>query len=180
VSSQPPADLRTLWGIVNRAVRDPELRARPGGVVQNIWESYKQSYVGTGATPPRLGIQQVNPLVSMAAAQARAELELSRSIQTYNRTGLDQAIIGAHIAPDIDSRARSGGAVADFHRVRFSIGLNVEGERMERIVTWSPELNLPSTVSGLLEALTEAGSAAAEDYGEDFTDLGELVSITAY
>ena len=178
MSAQPPPDLRSLWGIVNRAVRDPELRARPGGVVQNIWESYKQFYVGAGLVPPPLGVQQVNTLYSIAAAQARAELELSRSIQTYNRTGLDQAITGQHIARDIDSRTLGGGAAPAFHRVRFGIQVDAGTGPIDRYVTWSPELNLPGTVSGLLDALTEHGAAAAEDYGEDYIGLGDLFSIT--
>jgi hypothetical protein len=179
--SSPPggADLTYLWGIVNRAVRDPELRSRAGGVVQNIWESYKQTYTSAGLTAPTLGIMQVNALVATAAAQARAEIELGRSIATYKTTGLDQAIMAAHIAPDIDLRPGAGTIHAPHYRVRIEARVGVEGETMSRYLTWSPELDLPASVGSLLTAAEEAAMGAAEDYGEDFVGLGDLISITA-
>jgi hypothetical protein len=179
--SSPPYEpnLQLLWGTIQRAVRDPELRARPGGVVQNVWESYKQSYVAAGGIPPPLGIQQVNPLVSLASAQVRAERELAASIATYKATGFDQAITAAHIARDIDWRPGAGEVVPAFYRVRFQSEISVEGESMSRYVTWSPELNLPASVSGLLSVLEESAAAAAEDYGEEWSGLGDFVSITA-
>jgi hypothetical protein len=180
VSANPPGpDLTFLWGIVNRAVRDPELRARAGGVVQNVWQSYQQTYLSQGLPAPALGIQTVNRLVSTAAAQARAETNLAASIATYRRTGLDQAITADHIAPDIDRRPGAGETSPFFARVRFSINTGVEGAGLTRNFTWSPELNLPQSVSGLLSALDEAGAAAAEDYGEEYGGLADYVGITA-
>lgn len=180
MSSKPPGpDLTYLWGIVNRAVRDSELRGRAGGVTQNVWESYKQSYLDRGEAPPPLSVRDVNPLISTAAAQYRAEARLSDSIATYRRTGLDQAITAAHIAPDIDQRPGAGAVSPAFYRVRFGSQLDIEGEPITRFVTWSPQMNLPASVSGLLSALNEAAAAAAEDYGEEYVDLTGFVSITA-
>lgn len=179
MSSNVGPDLTQLWGIVQRAVRDPELRARPGGVVQNIWSSYQQAYLAAGETPPVLGIAQVNRLVATASAQVRAERELARSVETFRSTGLDQAITAGHIAADIDTRAGVVGATGATFRVRFEYQINVEGEGLTRFLTWTPALNLPATVGGLLDSIEEAARAAAEDYGEDFADLGDLVSITA-
>lgn len=180
MSSAPPGpDLTFLWGIVGRAVRDPELRARPGGVVQNVWNAYQQTYASQGLAPPRLTIQQLNPLISTAAKQAQAEINLAQSIATYRATGFDQALTAAHIAPDIDLRSGAGTITPAFYRVRFESVLGQGADQASRYVTWSPELNLPASVSGLLGAITEAGAAAAEDYGEDFAGLGDLISITA-
>lgn len=179
MSSNPGPDLSRLWGIVQRAVRDPELRSRPGGVVQNIWASYQQAYLSAGEAPPTLGVQQVNRLVSTAFAQVRAESELARSTATFRSTGMDQAITAAHIAPDIDTRAGVVGSTGATFRVRFQYQVNVEGEALTRYLTWTPALDLPSTVGDLMDALEEAALAAAEDYGEDFGGLGDLASITA-
>lgn len=179
MSENPGPDLSRLWGIVQRAVRDPELRSQPGGVVQNIWASYQSAYLAAGEAPPTLGVQQVNRLVSTAFAQVRAERELGRSIETFQNTGLDQVITGAHIAPDIDARAGVVGATGATFRVRFEYQINMEGEPMTRYITWTPALALPSSVGDLMDALEEAAMAAAEDYGEDFGGLGGLVSITA-
>lgn len=179
MAANPPGpDLTFLWGIINRAVRDPELTSRPGGVTQNVWESYKQAYASTGEAAPRLGILQVNPLVALAASQYRAEQSLAASVDTYRRTGLDQAITAAHIAADIDRRSGAGNVSPAFYRVRFSSKINVEGESMSRYVTWSPQMAMPTSVSGLLSSLNEAAAAAAEDYGEEFDGLGDFVSIT--
>lgn len=179
LSGPPPGpDLTFLWGIANRAVRDPELRARPGGVVQNVWEAYKQTYLDRGEVPPPLGIRDVNPLISTASAQYRAETQLANSINTYNRTGLDQAIGANHIAADIDRRAGAGDVSPAFYRVRYSSLINVDGETMTRFRTWSPQMNLPNSVSGLLSALDEAARADAEDYDEEHAGLGGLISIT--
>jgi hypothetical protein len=180
VSANPPGpDLTFLAGIISRAVRDPELRSRAGGVVQNVWQSYQQAYLSSGTTAPPLGIQTVNRLVATYAAQARSELALGESIATFRATGLDQAITAAHIAPDIDRRPGAGETTPAFMRVRFQVNVGVEGEPMSRYATWSPELNLPASVSGLLDALEEAAAAVAEDYGEEFGGLGDLISITA-
>lgn len=180
MSSKPPGpDLSYLWGIASRAVRDPELRARPGGVTQNVWEAYKQTYLDRGEVPPPLSIRDVNPLISTASAQYRAESSLAKSIDTYRRTGFDQAITAAHIAADIDQRGGAGAVSEPFYRVRFTSQLNIDGEPMTRYVTWSPQMNLPSSVSGLLGAINEAAAAAAEDYGEEYGGLGDFVSITA-
>ncbi len=179
MSTGPRPDLQQLWGIVNRAVRDPELRARPGGVVQNVWESYKQAYVSVGLPPPRVGLQEVNKLVATASAQVRAERSLASSIEITRRTGLAQGITSAHIGPDIDTRAGVAGTAGATFRVRFESRIGVEGTEVKRYLTWTPALSLPTTTTDLLAALDEAAAAAAEDYGEDYAGLGDLVSITA-
>jgi hypothetical protein len=184
VSSPPYSpDLTYLWGIVNRAVRDPELRSRPGGVTQNIWQSYQQTYLSQGLTPPALSIQTVNSLVQTAAAQARAEAALQEARSIFRRTGFDQAITADQIASDIDRRPGAGETSPAFHRVRFDINVNVGGLDLTHPMTWSPELNLPATVSGLLDALEEAAQAAIEENsplaGAEFQSLGDFISITA-
>lgn len=177
MSEGPQPDLSRLWGIVQRAVRDPELRSRPGGVTQNIWSAYQQAYLSAGQAPPRLGLQQVNRLVATASAQARAERALGASLETYQRTGLDQGIVAAHIGPDIDSRTGAAAQAQPLYRIRFETRVMVEGELVSRYLTWTPELALPGSVSGLLAALEEAGAAAGEDYGEEFQGLGDYFSI---
>lgn len=176
-------DLTQLWGIIQRAVRDPELRSRSGGVVQNVWESYKQAYVAAGVQPPRLTVQQVNPLVAIASAQVRAEQRLATTIASVRSGGPEQAITAQHIAPDIDSQRGAGSTLPASYRVRFDVDLNVDGIRMSHTLTWNPEISLPATVSSLLDALDEAARAAVENdspvIGAEYLGLGDYVSITA-
>ena len=177
-------DLTQLWGIVQRAVRDPELRARGGGsVTQNIWESYKQAYVGAGLTPPKLSVQQLNPLVATASAQVRAEMNLAQTVGVVRGGGPEQAIAARHIAPDIDSQRGAGSTLPASYRVRFDVDLNVDGIRMSHTLTWNPEISLPATVSSLLDRLDEAARAAVENdspvIGAEYLGLGDYVSITA-
>lgn len=184
MSSNPThPELQQLWGIVQRAVRDPGLRARAGGVVQNVWESYKQAYISAGAAPPPISIRDVNPLVATASAQVRAEQALAQTITTARREGIAQAITAQHIAPDIDSQRGAGSTLPPSYRVRFDVNLDVDGIRMPHTLTWNPEIALPATVANLLDALDEAARAAVENdspvIGAEYLGLGDYVSITA-
>src|SRR5205823_4224852 len=128
---------------------------------------------------PPGSFQAVNSLLSLAGQQRRATDELDRAIATYRRTGLDQALTGAQIAPDIDSRsldARLGGAM---YRIRYEAAVQVEGDIVMTRFTWDPGLELPQTVSGLLDSLDAEAATAAEDYGWTYDGDAAVLSITS-
>ena len=174
----PRSDLLQLWGLVTRAYHDPELRVGRGRIIQNIFASYQQSYLQAGLAPPSLTLQDVNRLSSVAGAQYRAEQALARDLRVSQRTGLDVGLTAEYMARDIDTSPGAGFAYPGSMRVRFSIRTEVEGQPLERIVTWQPGLEGPDSVQSLQEQLEAAGSGFAEDYGEDFLGLGDFISIT--
>jgi hypothetical protein len=174
----PRADLFQLWGIVNRAVRDPELRARPGGVVQNIYAAYQQGYLRAGVEPPRLVPSDVNPLYSRAAAIYRSERELAAAVGIWKTTGLDQALTGDMMARDVDAASLSQTIRGPIPRIRYEVDYLVEGESMRFIHTWHPGLDMPQSVSELLDSLESTGTEEAANYSAEFEGLGDLISIT--
>ena len=172
------SDLFQLWGKVNQAIRDPQLRAKAGGVTQFIFESYKQSYAATGQAPPSLSIFDVNPLVSLAASQFRAETQLLGAAGTFQATGLDQAITGSMIANDIDSRGLLGIVAQPSYRVRVGALVTAEGEQIHQFYTFSTGLSAPSSISQLLDQAAQAAQGFASDYGLQFNALSGYMSVT--
>lgn len=175
--SQGARNIASVWTDIQRAVRDPELRSTPGGITQYVWNAYQQSYLAQGLNPPPATIQDMGQLVSIASAQARAESSLQRSIDTYQRTGLDQALTADHFAPDINARELGSVPGGPDLRVRFAINLVSEGSAVTQWLTWDPGINQPQSVSGLLGGLEDAGRAAAEDYGNEYGGITGDISI---
>lgn len=176
----PLAQLLNLWGHAQNAYRDPELRARPGGVTQFLWETFKQTYLARGQQPPAVTIQDMNRLVSLAGQQWRAERRLNGAINTFRTTGLDQALTAEHFAPDIDSRSPSQQPMGPNYRIRFNATYLVEGVAQELHFTWDPGLAAPVSTADLVGGLEEAGMGFAEDYGHTFVGLGADVSVTTF
>lgn len=177
-SNVPGRQVFSVVGFLEQGVRDPELRARPGGVTQFVWESYKQKYLEAGQEPPPLGVQMVNRLYSVAAEKYRAERELGGAIETFRRTGLDQALTGRMFARDYDT---PGGALPGSDRpirVRFGVQVSYYGETYTRYLTWEPGLEVPQSTSGLLDALADVGASRLEQYGEEFDALSDEVSLS--
>lgn len=172
------ADLLQLWGVIGRAVRDPDLQVGRGRVMQNIFNTYQQSYLAAGEAPPRLTIFEVNQLRSLAARQYRAERALQRSINLEAQTGLAQGLTVEHFAPDLDTRPGAGFAFPSSYRVRFQINTEQLGQEFSRYVTWDRADIAGLSTSQLLDRLAEVARGFGEDYGEEFTGLGDYYSIT--
>lgn len=180
MASSPPGQnpLLSAWGSIQQAMRDPELRSRPGGVTQYVWEAWKQSWLGRGLQPPPATIQQMNALMGQAGRQRQAETNLNAAINTFKLSGRDQALTAMHVSPDIDSRSAAFQPMGPNYRVRFSSTFIVEGLAQELHFTWEPGLTLPASVGELLDALTDADTGFGEDYGITFVGLGGSISIT--
>lgn len=167
-----------VYGILQRAARDPELRARPGGVVQNAWETYKQQALAAGEQPPPLGLQTFNRLYGVVAGQVRAERALGTALATYRRTGFDQALTYEMWAPDIDARFQIPTQAPAISRIRFGVSVNYYGETYTRFLTWEPGLERPQSVAGLLDALEDVGASRLEKYGEEFDSVTDDISLS--
>lgn len=171
-------NLLTIWGNIQQAVRDADLRARPGGVTQYVWEAFKQSYLARGENPPKATIQDMNRLMASAGRQQRADSVLSNAIQDYLNRGIDRALTSEMFAPDIDSRALNEQPLGPNYRIRFGTQMEVGGEQMDLTYTWSPGISPPTSISDLLGGLTEVGAGNADDYGSEFLGLTYDVSIS--
>src|SRR5438094_2210584 len=90
-----------FWAQAVAAWSDPELAKGGGSKVQFVWQSIQQDALSRGETLPAGSFQQVNTLLSASARVNRAMLQLGKDTLRSNRTGVDQAISAAHIAPDI-------------------------------------------------------------------------------
>jgi hypothetical protein len=169
------ADLNQLWGPVQRAVNDPAVRAQPGGITQAVWQSYYADLQAGRVTGGPLTIFDVNALVSRASEQRNARGQLAGAIDTFQRTGLDQALSGNMFARDLDAGPGAGFTQAGNFRIRFEANYSVEGETLRRFSTHVAGLNMPQSVAGLLDLLDLAGESDATDYGVEY--LGGIGGI---
>jgi hypothetical protein len=169
-----------FWAQAVAAWNDPELAKGGGSKVQFIWQSIQQDSLARGETLPTGSFQQVNALLSASARVNRAMLDLGRSTLAVGRTGIDQAIEGRHIAPDIDSRDPGAQPAGPNYRIRFRANLNAGGLSMTQWFTWSPGAYLPGTVQSLQDSLDLVGRGFAEDYGIDELSLTGDAVITSY
>jgi hypothetical protein len=168
------------WGPAVSAWSDPTLAAGGGSRVQFVWESIKQDYAASGSSLPAGSFQQVNSLLSASARVNRSMLELGKSFLAVGRSGIDQAIEGRHIAPDIDTRSLDAMPAGPNYRVKFRADLSAGGLSMTQWFTWSPGANLPGTVQSLQDSLDIVGRGFAEDYGIDELNLTGDTVITSY
>jgi hypothetical protein len=171
---------RGYWPQAVAAWNDPELAKGGGSKVQFVWESIKQDYADRGETLPSGSFQQVNTLLSASARVNRAMLQLGKDTLASTRAGIDRAISGDHIAPDIDARDPGAMPFGPNYRVRFRADLSAGGISMTQWFTWSPGANLPGTVQGLQDSLDIVGRGFAEDYGIDELSLTGDAVITSY
>lgn len=172
--------LARYWSQAVAAWSDPELARGGGSKVQFVWQSITQDYLSRGEALPPGSFQQVNALLSASARVNRALLQLGKDSATVNRTGIDQAITSAHIAPDIDSRDPGSQPAGPNYRVRFRADLSAGGLAMVQWFTWSPGATLPATIQSLQDSLDIVGRGFAEDYGiDELTPTGDTV-ITSY
>jgi hypothetical protein len=169
-----------FWAQAVAAWSDPELAKGGGSKVQFIWQSIQQDTLGRGETLPSGSFAQVNTLLSASAAVNRAMLQLGKDTVASTRSGIDQAITGAHIARDIDTRDPGAMPAGPNYRVRFRADLNAGGLTMTQWFTWPPGANLPATVFGLQDSLDIVGRGFAEDYGIDELSLTGDAVITSY
>lgn len=175
---EPRPDFLRLTGIISAAVRNPANHGSLSAVTRDLYETYKQQYLALGEQPPPLLPAQVNPLLSVAFEQRRAEGALARARATFRETGLDQAITREMMARDFDVKAGAGTVRPVVPRIRYAY-LSGEGElAQERFVTWNPEGATPATVAQLQDALEADAAAHAEDYGEFYSGLTDLGGIT--
>jgi hypothetical protein len=168
------------WSTAVAAWSDPGLAAGGGSKVQFVWQSIGQDYLSRGETLPPGSFQQVNTLLSASARVNRAMLQLGQSSLQVGRTGIDQAITSAHIAPDIDSRPPGEQPAGPNYRVRFRADLTSGGLAMTQWFTWSPGANLPATIESLNQSLDVVTRGFAEDYAIDEMALTGDTVITSY
>ena len=167
-----------LWGSFQAAVNDPEVRAVPGGVQMYVWQSIRNDYLSRGESIPAGSFQAVNALLSLAGQQRAANERLQRALDTYQRTGLDQAILGDHMNADIDSRAPNAMPLGPSLRIRFEAGMIVDGQTIFSSFTWDPGLNPPQSASELLAGIEDAANTAAADYEMEYGGSAAILSIT--
>jgi hypothetical protein len=172
-----------FWGSAVAAWNDPELAKGGGSKVQFIWQSIQQDALARGETLPSGGFQQVNALLSASARVNRAQLQLGQDTVRVNRSGVDQAITAAHIAPDIDSRALDAMPAGPNYRVKFRVDATAGGIPMTPWLTWSPGANLPATINGLFDSLDIVAQGFTEpnaSFPVDELSLTGDVVITSY
>jgi hypothetical protein len=180
-------NLAAIWGSIQAAIRDPQLRAQPGGVTQYVWNAYQQSYLSRGETPPPATIRDMNTLMSAAGRIAAAERNLAPALDTFRQQGIDQVLTGAMFAPDLDARSPAQQPFGPTLRVRYEVQALVDGQPETFFLTHSPGLDTPQTVSELLDQLAESAQTQLEndspfgpDFGVEYQGLGDVVSITSF
>jgi hypothetical protein len=174
------ATLGGQWSAFVGAVYDPEIRAQAGGVQQYVWAAVRDYYLSRSEPLPARSFEAVNALLSLAGEQRQAGLNLSRSLATFERTGIDQSIDSGHIAPSIDSRplnAQLGGAQ---HRAIYLSQELVDGEPVLSYRTHDFGFNLPQSVSALNDAIESAAQVEAADYGYEWGGVATPIAIHSY
>ena len=176
----PNNPLRGLWGSFQAAVNDPDLRAQPGGVAQYVWASVRNDYLSRGESLPAGSFQAVNELLSLAGQQRRAAQELQRAIDTYQRTGLDQAITASHWAEDINARPLNMRGIGTAGIIRFTADYTAQGVTLPMRISHRTPTFWPQSVSELLDLLDQAAAAHADDYDTEFDGNITDISITGW
>lgn len=180
----PLAQARDLlglhWSAFVAAVYDPQVRATPGGVQQYVWQSLNNYYLSRGEAIPRGSFQAVNALLSLAGQQRNAGLNLSQSLARLERTGIDQAITAAHIAPAIDSTARPQTRFAPQFRAIYQTAQIIDGERQISTLTHDFSYDLPQSLSGLQAEIEAAAQLQAADYGYEWGGEAVAVNLQSY
>lgn len=173
-------DFFPLWGVVQAALNDPEVRARPGGVQQAIWQAYHENISQLPGEHPMLTIFQVNKLVSAAANIRGARGQLAGALARSASTGFPEALTGRMMAPDIDRGPGVGFTRSELMRARFTVNAVVGGIPSTMYLTYEPGTAPPEDTAALLADLEDVARSKAEEYGWEFAGLGDLVEITTY
>jgi hypothetical protein len=175
-ASQNP--LSHLWGSFQAAVNDPDVRAQPGGVQQYVWASVRSDFLSRGENLPPNSFAAVNELLSLAGQQRAANTRLQAAINSYQKTGLDAAIMAEHTAPDIDSRALNEQLLGPAFRIRYEAPFMADGGEIFLPLTWDPGIQIPQSISELMSGLDEAAFTEAGDYGYEYSGGATVVGIT--
>lgn len=168
------------WSAFVAAVYDPTVRAQPGGIQSYVWQSLNNFYLSRGESLPSGSFQAVNSLLSLAAGQRQAGLNLADALHSMEGTGIDQAITGNLIAPSIDSRPLDQQPLGAQHRLIFQAGFIVDGQPIFGNYTLDLGYDLPATLGGLNQAALDAATSQGLDYGWEFDGSAVPVSILSY
>ena len=167
-------------GLFQSAVNDPEVRSQPGGVQMYVWQGLKNDFLSRGEPLPAGSFAAVNSMLAWAGQQRQASASLAATLATAERTGFDQAILGAHIAPSLDTRSAGEMAAGAQHRVIYLTQELVEGEPVLSYRTHDFGYDLPQSVSALNDAAEAAAQISAADYGYEWAGVATPVSIQSY
>lgn len=168
------------FGTFQAALNDPAVRSTPGGVQMYVWQDLRNYYLSRGEPLPAGAFGAVNQLLNLAGQQRQAALNLSKAVAFAERTGIDQAIVGGHIAPSIDTRpldAQLGGAQ---HRVVYETVQVVDGEPVYSYLTHDFGFDLPQSVSALNDVIQQAAQLQAADYGYEWGGVATPAAILSY
>ena len=169
-------DFLRLWGIVRGAVELPELRGNRNLAAQYIHNTYRQSYLAAGETPPPLSVQAVNEVLGLAFDQRQAKRELGRAVNRYLGEGVDTILSPAMRAPDID--AEPGAGFVRPERLRVRIGYTTTEETVPtQWVTRELDLGEVSSVSEVVDLAEEYAASRAADYSLEYDGL-DAIEIT--
>jgi hypothetical protein len=169
------------WQQVLGAVMSPVSGGGRGSQTTFIWESWRQSYLSIGLTPPRASLSAMGELVSRATAIRTARNTLADTYSTWRATGSDQALTGRMAAPGLLSRDVEDQPNGPSYRAVVEMrALGLDGEEIRQHVTWTIGNFLPTSISEFHQGLTEAALGAAEDYGFQFLGLSSDPVIMSY
>lgn len=168
------------FGYFQAAVNDPEVRARPGGVQQYVWQAVTNEFAARGEPLPQGSFQAVNQLLSLAGQQRRASMALAQGLGLAERSGLDQAVTGEMISSHLDARPLGEQGLGRGYRAVYLSKEIVDGEEVLSYRTHDFGPDLPQSVSGLQATIDEAAQLEASDYGYEWGGMATPVSILAY
>lgn len=168
------------FGLFQSAVNDPVVRSQPGGVQMYVWQGLRNDFLSRGEPLPPGSFQAVNSLLALAGQVRQASANLSASLATAERTGFDQAVLGSHVAPSLDTRSLGEMAAGPQHRLIYMTQELVEGEPVLSFRTHDFGYDLPQSISALNDAAEAAAQISASDYGYEWAGVATPVSILSY
>ena len=168
------------FGTFQAAVNDPAVRSVPGGVQQYVWQDLRNYYLSRGEPLPPGAFAAVNQLLSLAGQQRRATLELTKAIQTSQRTGRPLGLTSTMVAPHLDTRGLDAMPEGAQHRVVYLTSHVIDGIPYQSYQTHDFGYALPQNLGTLGEVIEAAAQVEAADYEYEWGGIAEPVAILSY